>query len=125
MRLLLDEDTQAHALVRLLREAGHDAETIAEAGMAGQADSAVLLYAKQTGRVLLTRNVRDFLVLHRADPQHAGILAEHQDADPAKNMSYRQIAAAIGKLEASGWTLPWGVCRPQCLAVNAALQGQY
>ncbi len=106
MRLLLDEDTQAHVLVRLLREAGHDVETVAEAGMAGQADSAVLAYARQAGRVLLTRNVRDFLVLHQADPQHAGILAEHQDADPAKNMAYRQIAAAIGKLEASGWALP-------------------
>ncbi len=66
----------------------------------------MLLYAKQTGRVLLTRNGRDFLVLHQADPQHAGILVEHQDADPAKNMSYRQIADAIGKLETSGWALP-------------------
>lgn len=105
MRLLLDEDTQAHALVRLLREAGHDAETVAEARMAGQADSAVLAYARRAGRVLLTRNVRDFLILHQADPQHAGILVEHQDADPAKNMSYRQIAAAIGKIDISGWPL--------------------
>jgi len=70
-----------------------------------QADAAVLLYARQANCVLLTRNVRDFLVLHQADTQHAGILAEHQDADPAKNMAYRQIAAAIGKLEASGWAL--------------------
>lgn len=71
-----------------------------------QSDPAVLAYAKQAGRVVLTRNGRDFLMLHRADPQHAGILVEHQYADPAKNMSYRQIAAAIGKIDASGWALP-------------------
>ncbi len=106
MRLLLDEDTQAHVLVRLLREAGHDTKTVAEIGMAGQADAAVLAYAKQTNRVLLTRNGRDYLILHHADREHAGILVEHQDANPAKNMTYRQIAAAIGKIDASGWALP-------------------
>lgn len=70
-----------------------------------QSDPAVLAYARRAERVLLTRDGRDFLILHQADPQHAGILVEHQDADPAKNMSYRQIAAAIGKIDISGWPL--------------------
>lgn len=105
MRLLLDEDSQGNVLVRLLLGAGHDIETVTEAGMAGEADPAVLAYAKRAGRILLTRNVKDFLRLHEADSSHCGILVEHQDADPAKNMSYPQIAAAVGKIEASGWNL--------------------
>ena len=105
MRLLLDEDTQANLLVRLLREAGHDVETVTEAGMTGKADPDVLAYARRTQRVLLTRNGRDFLRLHQADSAHMGILVEHQDADAAKNMTYRQIVAALGKLGESGWSL--------------------
>lgn len=106
MKLLLDEDSQGAALVRLLRAAGHDVETVNEAGLTSQDDSTVLAYARRTGRVLLTRNGRDFLRLHQADNRHLGILMEHQDADPAKNMTYPQIAAAIGKIEVSGWNLP-------------------
>ena len=103
MKLLLDEDSQGNILVRLLRAAGHDVETVTEIGINGQDDPTVLAYAKRTERVLLTRNGKDFLLLHQADNKHSGILIEHQDADPAKNMTYPQIAAAIGKIEASGW----------------------
>ncbi len=105
MRLLLDEDSQGNVLVRLLRGAGHDVETVTIAGMASDADTEVLSYARCAGRVLLTRNVKDFFALHEADGDHSGILVEHQDGDPAKNMSYPQIADAIRNLEASGWNL--------------------
>ena len=105
MKLLLDEDSQGNVLVRLLRDVGHDVQTVASAGMAGQADPAVLAYAKVAGRVLLTRNGRDFLRLHQADSDHAGILIEYQDMDPSKNMTYPQIVAAIAKIEASSWNL--------------------
>jgi len=86
MKLLLDEDSQGNVLVRLLRDAGHDVETVAGAGMTGRDDPAVLAYAKVTVRVLLTRNGRDFLLLHQASADHAGIPVEHQDADASKNM---------------------------------------
>ena len=105
MRLLLDEDSKGRAFVRLLRDAGHDIETVADAGLTGQPDASVFAHAKASGRALITRNILDFLRLHDADGDHPGILAEHQDADPAKNMSYVQIVAAIGKIEASGWNL--------------------
>jgi predicted nuclease of predicted toxin-antitoxin system len=104
MNLLLDEDSQGRILVRLLRAAGHDVETVFEAGIAGESDRVVLAYAKRTERVLLTRNGRDFLLLHQADRSHFGILVEHQDSDPDKNMSYHQIVTAIGRIEASGWS---------------------
>lgn len=105
MKLLLDEDSQGNILVRLLRDARHDVETVTGTGMAGQSDPAVLAYATRTRRVLLTRNGRDFLLLHQASSDHAGILVEHQDADASKNMTYPQIAAAIANIEASGWDL--------------------
>jgi predicted nuclease of predicted toxin-antitoxin system len=114
MKLLLDEDSQGHLLVRLLRTDGHEIETVNEAGLTSQDDPTVLAHAKRTGRVLLTRNGRDFLRLHQADHQHPGILIEHQDADPAKNMTYPQIAAAIGKIETSGWNF-----QGQIISINA------
>ncbi len=114
MKLLLDEDSQGNVLVRLLRDAEHDVETVAGAGMAGQSDLAVLAYAMAAGRVLLTRNGRDFLLLHQADADHAGILVEHQDTDASKNMTYRQIATAIAKIETSGWDV-----RGQFVSINA------
>ena len=90
--------------MRLLRAAGHDVETVTEVGINGQDDPTVFAYAKRTGRVLLTRNGKDFLLLHQADNQHPGILIGHQDADPDKNMTYPQIVAAIGKIDVSGWS---------------------
>jgi hypothetical protein len=87
------------------RCAAHDVETVAEAGISGSDDAAVLAYATRTRRILLTRNGRDFVISHQADNRHAGLLIEHQDFDPSKNMTYAQITSAIDKLSASGWDL--------------------
>ena len=106
MKLLLDEDSMAKIFVRLLREAGHDIETVTEAELTSQPDEAVFAHAQQTGRVLVTRNTEDFMALHEANPEHSGILAEYQDSNPAKNMSYAQIVSAIQIIEnIPGWNL--------------------
>lgn len=102
LRLLLDEDSQAKYLVSLLRSAGHDVITVNEAGLKGQVDSEVLNYAIQKRRSLLTRNCNDFQELHEINPNHPGILAVYQDADPAKNMSYQAIVQALSNLEMAG-----------------------
>ena len=114
MRLLLDEDSQGKALVRLLRAAHHDVATVAAAGISGSDDATVLAYATRNGRTLLTRNGRDFLALHQLSNLHPGILIEHQNADPSKNMTYEQITIAINKIEASGWDL-----NGQAVSINA------
>ena len=101
MRLLVDEDSQAKTLVRLLVEAGHDVVTVEAAGLSSMADSEVLGRAIQEQRALLTRNCGDFLVLHGDRPDHHGILAVYQDADPTKNMSYADIVRALGHLASS------------------------
>lgn len=114
LRLLVDEDTQAHTLVRRLREAGHDVRTVAEEGLNAAPDPTVLAAATADRRTLLTRNAGDFERLHRHNPVHFGILAVYADADPAKNMAYPAIAAAIGKLEYAGLDLAG-----EFLALNA------
>jgi hypothetical protein len=102
LRLLVDEDTQARTLVRLLETAGHDVTTVNAESLQGLDDGAVLRLAAVSGRVLLTRNAADFLALHQADPAHAGIVAIYQDADPMKNMTYAEIVRALGNLDSSG-----------------------
>jgi uncharacterized protein with PIN domain len=103
MRLLVDEDSQGRILVRLLRAAGHDVLTVEEAGLHSQNDSEVFALAKRGQRVVLTRNVKDFEALHEADAAHSGILVEHQDRNPTKNMKEADIVRAIGNIKATGW----------------------
>jgi hypothetical protein len=116
LRLLVDEDSQAKTLVRLLIEAGHDVLTAEAAGLNGLDDADVLAHAVRSQRALLTRNCGDFVALHSDAPDHPGILAIYQNADPAKNLSYADIVRAIGNLAASG--VP---CAGEVLVVNAWL----
>ncbi len=83
----------------------------------GQPDNVVLEYATQNDRIVLTRNCRDFegegcavlrripnhLVeaLHEANPNHPGIFAVYQEANPLKKMSRQDIVKAIANLEAA------------------------
>lgn len=101
MRLLLDEDSQARRLVKLLRVGGHDVLTVGESNQAGAPDSVVLDMATDEDRVLLTRNCADYLTLHKQRGSHSGILCVFQDPDPSKAMSYEDIARALTNLEKS------------------------
>ncbi|HLO52039.1 MAG TPA: DUF5615 family PIN-like protein [Kamptonema sp.] len=102
LRLFLDEDSQAKRLVDLLRDAGHDVLTVNEVGLVRKPDSFILDYARQEGRLLLTRNCDDFYNLHKINSNHSGIFAIYQDADLSKNMSYSTIVKCIANLESSG-----------------------
>jgi len=66
-----------------LRQMGHDVLTSHEAGKANQRipDEDVLTFAAQSGRILLTLNRWDFIVLHTKSTQHAGILVCTQNTD--------------------------------------------
>jgi predicted nuclease of predicted toxin-antitoxin system len=106
LRLLLDEDTQAKRLIRLLREAGHEVETATEAGLVHKADSQVLAHAKQQGRLVITRNCDDFAALHRASSEPPGVLAVYQH-DTASDMSDADIVQAIANLERVSAETEW------------------
>ncbi len=108
MNVYLDDDSAARPLVAILRKEGHEVVIPAGfgVGMSGAADPRHLRYAIRHGLVLLTRNHADFVMLHdlvvESGGGHPGILLTHSDNDPTRDLTYRGIATAIGKLEASG-----------------------
>ncbi|ALF53229.1 hypothetical protein ACX27_10850 [Nostoc piscinale CENA21] len=103
--MLLDEDSQAKYLVNLLQAVGHDVVTVNLVGLMNCPDVVVLDYARQDGRVLLTRNCNDFQELHQINPSHPGILAVYQDFVVSKNMTYQTIVKAIANIEAASYSL--------------------
>ena len=72
------------ALARELNARGHAAYTARDLGLAAAADPVQLRSAAQDGRILVTHNKGDFLLLHRAwrdwmpGSPHAGILIMKQ-----------------------------------------------
>ena len=78
IRLYIDEDAMARALVQSLRARNVDVLTVLEAEMEGQSDPAQLAYATEQGRVIFTFNVGDYCRLHTEyltqNQTHAGIV---------------------------------------------------
>jgi predicted nuclease of predicted toxin-antitoxin system len=110
MRIYLDDDSASHQLSQFLRNAGHDVSTPAELGTSGAPDPVHMTKAIRDGRVLLTRNSRDFALLHdlirASGGGHPEILLLHSDNDPTRDMTSKGITAAISKIEASGVSVP-------------------
>jgi predicted nuclease of predicted toxin-antitoxin system len=80
MKLYADEQ-YPYPVVKYLRELGHDVLTVQEAGQASQRipDDEVLAFATEKDRVVVTQNRRDFIQLHRLQPNHAGIIVCSDD----------------------------------------------
>jgi predicted nuclease of predicted toxin-antitoxin system len=106
MTIYLDDDSTSRQLCNLLRKAGHEVSIPADRGSSGAPDPVHLTSAIREGRVLLTRNARDFRLLHElvraSGGRHPGILLVHFDNDPARDLTPKGIATAIDKLESSG-----------------------
>lgn len=96
-RLYADEDFP-HPVVDALRSFGHDVLTALEAGQANQKvpDAQVLAHATSLDRAVLTHNRRDYIRLHRAGVQHAGIIVCTHDADT--DALANRIDAAVTKV---------------------------
>ena len=105
MRLMLDEDSQRHKLIHLLRQQSHDVLTVYEANLTSSDDKIVLARAQSERRIVLTRNGKDFKKLHEKTQSHYGILVIHEFKDVSKNMEPADIARAIDNIEASGWDI--------------------
>ena len=80
MKLYLDDDSNASALILALRQAGHDVRTPAEVGLAGANDQVHFKRAIREGRSLLSRNYDDFEELHE-------LIVEAQGHHPASSSS--------------------------------------
>lgn len=79
VRLHLDADASNRTLHRALIERGHDVTRTPNEWMPLDAtDELQLLAATAHGRCVFTFNVRDFSLLARAHPEHAGVLVAHQ-----------------------------------------------
>jgi len=61
-------------VVKLLRTLCHDVLTVQEAGNTGLPDPDVLAFAVSNNLAVLTQNRRDFMRLHRLQPDHTGII---------------------------------------------------
>jgi predicted nuclease of predicted toxin-antitoxin system len=74
-----------------LRRLGHDVMTVQESGLGGQSasDDAVLRFAIDHGRTLITLNRRHFVKLHEETPGHQGIIVCTTDSD------FRGLASRI------------------------------
>ncbi|NER23419.1 MAG: hypothetical protein F6J96_22495 [Symploca sp. SIO1C2] len=82
IRLYLDEDAMADALVQALLERGIDVTTANLEGMVCRPDSVHLDYATSLGRVLYSFNIGDYCQLHAEylaiNKPHAGIIVASQ-----------------------------------------------
>lgn len=82
MKLYADEQFP-YPVVKCLRDLGHDVLTVQEAGKANQRipDDEVLAFATENDRAVVTQNRKDFIRLHRLQPNHAGIIVCSNDRD--------------------------------------------
>ncbi|WP_020606861.1 DUF5615 family PIN-like protein [Spirosoma spitsbergense] len=82
MALLFADENFLMPAVVVLRELGHDVQTLLEIGQAGLAvpDDEVLQLSTSLNRCLLTLNRKDFIKLHRQSSNHAGIIICKADA---------------------------------------------
>jgi len=82
IRLYIDEDAMARALVQGLRAHGVDVTTVTEERMTGETDPIQLEYAASQERVIYTFNVGDFCRLHAEymsqSRSHAGIIVVYR-----------------------------------------------
>jgi hypothetical protein len=106
MTIYLDDDSASRLLSMVLRQAGHIVSIPADLGISGAPDPVHLTRAILDGRVLVTRNARDFTLLHdlvrASGGGHPGIFLLHFDNDPTRDLTPRGVATAIAKLEGSG-----------------------
>jgi hypothetical protein len=70
-------------VVQRLRDLGHDVLTTHGAGKSNQGieDDTVLRFATESARYVITINRKDFMRLHRAFPEHAGIIVCTENRD--------------------------------------------
>jgi predicted nuclease of predicted toxin-antitoxin system len=108
MRISLDDDLDSNALIGLLQQAGHEVVSPRAVGTRGVPDEEHLRYAATHALILLTANAEHFIDLHREwmkQQEHYGILIVYRENNPARDMSFRQIAQAVTQIEQSGLPL--------------------
>lgn len=86
-RLLLDENIDP-SVATILHDREVDVMTVGETVGLGATDTAIRAFARQTQRIIVTSDVRDFAPL--APDAHAGVVLVHDDT-----MSAQRIATGL------------------------------
>ncbi|MBC3784799.1 DUF5615 family PIN-like protein [Spirosoma utsteinense] len=83
MAFLFADENFPMPAVKVLRQMGHDVQTLLQIGQAGLAipDDELLRLTTSLGRCLITLNRKDFIKLHGQEPNHAGIIICKADSD--------------------------------------------
>jgi hypothetical protein len=85
MNIYLDDDSASPLLATLLRNAGHDAVLPSDVGTGGEPDAVHLTHAIRDGRACLTKDRRDYWILHTllmtAQGHHPGIIVVRQETN--------------------------------------------
>ena len=104
MKIKLDENLPA-GLSSLLKNLGHDADTVADEGRIGQDDTAIWAAAQKEGRFLITQDL-DFSDLRLFAPgSHHGILLVR-----LRSPSWENLVGRIGELFEGENTDDWAGC---------------
>ncbi|MEI8242706.1 MAG: DUF5615 family PIN-like protein [bacterium] len=103
MKLKLDENLGGR-VAGLLREAGHDVETVFQEGLAGANDDAIYCVCCREQRILVTLDL-DFADPVRFDPAACGIVVLRLPARPTLELLLalaQQLAQALRSLPVNG-----------------------
>lgn len=100
-KFLVDEDMPRSTAVSL-RQAGHDAEDVRDAGLGGRSDAEVFAYAQAQGAVLVTAD-KGFASVRRFPlGTHAGIVVVRvPDELPTRRVN-QELLAALKHLAGEG-----------------------
>jgi hypothetical protein len=105
LRFHFDEDAEAHALVRALRDRGVDVTTTSESDLNEVSDEEQLIWSTRQRRALVTYNAADFCRLHTEilenNRHHAGIIIAEQQRLPVGEMM-RHLLRLRAALNAEG-----------------------
>jgi hypothetical protein len=105
VRIYLDDDIRDRTLIAFLTKDGHDVYLPPESEK-GKHDAAHFLAAVRDQRAILSRNYWDFDQLHPlvvgCGGHHCGVLEVRADNNRVRDMSNKQIAATIIKIEKLG-----------------------
>ena len=111
-------------LVKEFRQSGYDVVTAADAGLLRTRDDLVVKGATRLGRAVLTFNCGDFQIVHKQDPNHAGILVSYTDG--TQYMTNREIVWAVTNRVVAEQPIPrnlhvlnqWGYYQPDFKALR-------
>lgn len=91
MKLLIDECLHL-SLTKLAHEAGFAADHVNYLGLSGVEDRRLMRLIIEKEYTFVTNNRSDFLVLHRAEPLHAGLVIVIPNVTPTKQRELFAVA---------------------------------